>query len=392
MRIAIGTVGSRGDVQPTVVLAQALQRAGHRVVVAAPEDFGDFVEGAGVPYRRLCGPFHELMPSGQDGFQELLRKLKLQVEEQFASFPDIARDADLLVSGSGLFCGPSLAEHRGIPFRSIVYCPRTLPSAHHPSVSLTRERAPRWVNRLLWTVNDVMLQRITGEPIARWRARHGLTRRFRAYRDLMSERPLLAADPLLAPLPGDLVHGTVQPGAIFHDDARPLPPELEAFLAAGEAPVYLGFGSVKDDQPVRTTRTLLEAVRRTGVRAVIHRGWAGLGEGPLPEGVLAVGAVSHSKLLPRVRAMVHHGGAGTTHAAARAGVPQVVIPHLFDQFYWARRVHALGVAAAHRRRRPHGGGAHRRGGGAGGRGGAGARGVMAGGLLTCPGGVVRCAA
>jgi vancomycin aglycone glucosyltransferase len=99
-----------------------------------------------------------------------------------------------------------------------------------------------------------------------------------------------------------------------------------------------------DEDPARTTREVVEAVRAAGARALVSRGWAELGGASLPPEVLAIGPVSHSALLPRVRAMVHHGGAGTTHAAARAGTPQVVVPHLLDQYYWADRVHTLGLA------------------------------------------------
>jgi UDP:flavonoid glycosyltransferase YjiC (YdhE family) len=108
--------------------------------------------------------------------------------------------------------------------------------------------------------------------------------------------------------------------------------------------VYLGFGSMPDPDPAGTTRALVDAVVRVGCRAVIGAGWAELGDGPLPEGVIAIEAVSHPVLFPRCAAIVHHGGAGTTTTAGRAGVPQLVVPHIADQFYWARRVAQLGVS------------------------------------------------
>jgi vancomycin aglycone glucosyltransferase len=161
----------------------------------------------------------------------------------------------------------------------------------------------------------------------------------------VTQRPLLAADPLLAPLAPDL-SGTRQVGAFFLDDPQPLPAEVEAFLAAGEPPVYIGFGSMVDPDPARTTRELVAAVKAAGVRAILSKGWAGLGAEALPPEVLTIGSVSHRALLPRVRAVVHHGGAGTTHAAVRAGVPQVIVPHILDQFYWSERMYRLGVAPA----------------------------------------------
>jgi len=101
-----------------------------------------------------------------------------------------------------------------------------------------------------------------------------------------------------------------------------------------------------DPVPGRTTRLILEATERAGIRAIIGGGWAGLGQGPLPEGVATVSEVSHPALFPRCAAVVHHGGAGTTTTAARAGVPQILVPHLLDQYYYAHRLWQLGVAPA----------------------------------------------
>jgi vancomycin aglycone glucosyltransferase len=105
----------------------------------------------------------------------------------------------------------------------------------------------------------------------------------------------------------------------------------------------VGFGSMTDPDPGSTTRRLLDAIAGLGVRAVLSRGWAGLGDGPMPEDVFVTGPVSHAHLFPHVAVVVHHGGAGTTTTAARAGVPQVVVPHVLDQYYWAKRVADLGL-------------------------------------------------
>jgi UDP:flavonoid glycosyltransferase YjiC (YdhE family) len=106
-----------------------------------------------------------------------------------------------------------------------------------------------------------------------------------------------------------------------------------------------------DPDPLATTAQLVESVTAAGHRALLAAGWAGLGTGPLPDGVLAIGVVPHASLFPRCAAVVHHGGAGTTTMAARAGVPQILVPHVLDQFYWAGRVTALGIGAVAGRRR-----------------------------------------
>jgi UDP:flavonoid glycosyltransferase YjiC (YdhE family) len=123
----------------------------------------------------------------------------------------------------------------------------------------------------------------------------------------------------------------------------PLPDKLRDFLAAGEPPVYVGFGSMTDPDPAASTRLVLDAIARAGVRAVISEGWAGLGGIALPADVMRVGVVDHASLFQRVSAVIHHGGAGTTTMAARAGAPQILVPHVLDQFHWGRRVERLGL-------------------------------------------------
>ena len=162
---------------------------------------------------------------------------------------------------------------------------------------------------------------------------------------ILTDRPWLAADPTLAPWPDPADQSVFQTGAWILPDERPLSPELETFLDAGEPPVYFGFGSISAPQGL--SRVMIESARALGRRAIVSRGWADLSlvdDGP---DCLAIGEVNQQALFKRVAAVVHHGGAGTTTAAARAGAPQVVIPQHYDQHYWAQRVQQLGIGSAH---------------------------------------------
>jgi vancomycin aglycone glucosyltransferase len=173
-----------------------------------------------------------------------------------------------------------------------------------------------------------------------------------AMRLVLGDAPvLLATDAELAPGPARCRFPVDVVGALQSDVEGPLPEKLERFLDAGPPPVFFGFGSMPDPDPGATTRLLVEATERIGCRALVSAGWARLGGGPLPEHVFPVGTVSHARLFPRVAAAVHHGGAGTTTTAARAGAPQVLVPHLLDQHYWAGRVARLGVGPSALRRR-----------------------------------------
>lgn len=162
---------------------------------------------------------------------------------------------------------------------------------------------------------------------------------------VFTDRPWLAADPVLGPWQETPDLDVVQTGAWIRPDTRQLPAELVAFLDAGTPPVYVGFGSMRAPRDV--ARVAVEAIRAQGRRALFSHGWADLG--PIDEGddCFVVGEVNQQALFGRVAAAVHHGGAGTTTDAARAGAPQVVVPQMVDQPYWADRVAELGIGAAH---------------------------------------------
>src|SRR5258708_29087580 len=162
----------------------------------------------------------------------------------------------------------------------------------------------------------------------------------------MARAALVAADPDLAPLPADIASaGHMATGSWHLNEEHALSPEIEAFLDAGSPPVYVGFGSMPDTKPERTTRAIVAAVAAAGQRAIVCAGWSKIGHGATDQRVLAIEAAPHAKLFPRMAAVVHHGGSGTTAAATRAGVPQIVVPHAWDQFRWAHCVEQAGIGA-----------------------------------------------
>jgi vancomycin aglycone glucosyltransferase len=224
-----------------------------------------------------------------------------------------------------------------------VYAPVSLPSPDHvpPGPAQTSD-AP--ANLRLWDDHKRAWNARSLERVNANRVRLGLTPIDDVVGHILGNRPWLAADATLGPVPSTPGMDVEQTGAWLLPDSSALPPELEAFLDRGEPPVYLGFGSM----PVAegTSRTLIDAVRATGRRMILSRGWAELGlVDPAPD-CIAIGDVNHQALFPKVAAVVHHGGAGTTTAAARAGVVQVAVPMFSDQFYWGRRIRELGIGSA----------------------------------------------
>ena len=351
MRIVLAAEGTRGDAQPLIELGARLRAAGHDATFCSSPDFAAQAASLGVPFVASGTSIRDFLVdhaavidrSPVGALFEGIRIFRDRFESRLEVLLELARGADLVVGAGAELAASVAAEARGAAYRYVVYCPGMIPSREHAPVFLPWQDLPRWMNRALWPALIRPTVFALRGVIAPARRRLGLAPHRDLYRMMLSTRPLLAVDASLARAPADAPFPIDQVAALHPTHGDALPAKLEAFLETGPPPVYLGFGSMPDADPGSTTRTLLDAIARTGRRAVIGAGWAALGDGPLPEGVVAIESVSHPMLFPRCAAIVHHGGAGTTTTAARAGVPQIVVPHLADQFYWARRVERLGI-------------------------------------------------
>ncbi|MCS7479454.1 glycosyltransferase [Umezawaea endophytica] len=351
MRVLLSTIGSRGDVQPVVALARRLGESGQEVRVCAPPDFGDWIGGLGIGFTPV-GP--ELRGTAKPGAttrpspEQVRRMIEGTVAAQFAAVAEAAEGCDVLVACGALqVAARSIAERRGMRYAYAAYVPVSLPSPHHspPVLSLLgQEPANGPVDHgALWEEDARHWNTTWGPALNAHRAAAGQEPVTDVRGHVFTDRPWLAADPVLAPWPGG--EEVVQTGAWVLPDERPLSAELEAFLDAGEPPVYFGFGSMR--APDDLARTMVESARALGRRAVVSRGWADLSLVDGGSDCLSIGEVNQQALFRRVAAVVHHGGAGTTTAATGAGAPQVVVPQVYDQHYFAGRVRDLGIGSAH---------------------------------------------
>ena len=350
MKLAVTAEGTRGDIYPMLALAERIEASGNEVVFCAPPDFEEETRARGLAFRSVGRDIREYLTaeagSLHGGALAMAKAagemMKDNVGRQFADLRAAATGCDGILSAGTQIAAGSIAEHLGVPHRFIAYDPILLPSETHPPVFCRRPNLPRWVNRLLWRVQGRLLHLGMGKTVNNERVTLGLPPTRDLYGLLLGKDPLLAAEERLAPIPPDAQR--VQCIGCLHPfDETPLPEKLETFLDAGPPPVYIGFGSMTDPDPQRSTALLLDAIERAEVRAIVSAGWAGLGAVSLPGHVEVVGAVDHSSLFRRVSVVVHHGGAGTTTTAARAGVPQILVPHVLDQFHWAARIQRLGV-------------------------------------------------
>ncbi|MCB0205016.1 MAG: glycosyltransferase family 1 protein [Anaerolineae bacterium] len=354
MRVLLSTIGSRGDVQPLVALGRQLKALGQDVHMCVPPDFREWIEGLGIsvtpigPELRSTG---KARPAAAPPTPEQIRQLmEGTVAAQFETITAAAQGCDVIVGATALqIAAPSIAERLGVPYFFVAYCPAVLPSPLHapPVLSMLGDKptgevtdysdlwaqdAQRW-NAQWSTLLNARREKLGLEPVSDVRSH------------ILTDQPWLAADPTLGPWPDPDDKAVFQTGAWILPDDRPLSPEVEAFLDAGDPPIYFGFGSIRAPQGL--SQVMIETARALGRRAIVSRGWTDLAPIDDQPDCLAIGEVNQQVLFKRIAAVVHHGGAGTTTAAARAGAPQVIIPQHYDQHYWAHRVEQLGIGAAH---------------------------------------------
>ncbi|MBF6167906.1 glycosyltransferase family 1 protein [Streptomyces gardneri] len=353
MRVLLTTWGSRGDVEPLAALAEALRELGAEARVCAPpdEEFAKLLERVGVPLVPLGPTVHSVVanpkpPTARDAFA-LAPAL---VAARFDTLTAVAEGCDALLATGLMPAGArDVAEKLGMHYVFACFHLLGLPSRHLPPGRRPGTPSPpdETDNRVLWQQDAQRVNALYGEALNSHRAAIGLPPVDNVRDHVLTGRPWLAADATLCPSQGMTDLDVVQTGAWILPDDRPLPNGTEAFLDAGAPPVYVGFGSMAAHAPKDIARVAIEAVRAQGRRVLLARGWAELAPIDDVDDCFVVGEINQQALFGRVAAVVHHGGAGTTTTAARAGAPQVIVPQIADQPYWATRVAELGIGVAH---------------------------------------------
>ena len=364
MRIAIIAIGSRGDVQPYIALGKGLIKAGHTVRFVTQQDFAELVKTYGLEFwpvrgsAQALGDNPEIWEQAEKGnFIATLSRIQKSAEHAVQEWLEDGRAAcqgiDLLISGTtALIVGVSLAEQAHVPMLQAHVFP-TAPTRAFPSIlfpptlpelgGMFNLLSSQLILRLGWLSARPMLNRARKKIL-------GLSPT--SFADQIGRKPgvptLYGFSPSVIPKPADWDATEHVTGYWFLDppaDWTP-PADLLNFLEAGPPPVYIGFGSMSSRKPAETTDLVLQALAQTGQRAILLSGWGGMQQADFPDSVFMIDSIPHAWLFSRVAALTHHGGASTTAAGLRAGVPSIVIPFLGDQHFWGRRVHDLDVGPA----------------------------------------------
>jgi vancomycin aglycone glucosyltransferase len=331
-----------------MAFAVQLRKLGVEARICAPPDFADLAERAGVALIPLGDSLRNLLHGDKPLTPaDAPRTAARLVDLQFDIVGEAAKGCDAVVASGLMPAGlRTIAEVLDVPYVLVALHPCPIPSPHHSPLPRPGKPFPPGAdNQTMWQVDAERVQALYGEPLNSHRAALGLPPVADVRDHVFTNRPWLAADPILAPWPGSPDFDVVRTGAWILPDSRPLPMDLTEFLESGVPAVYVSMGSVR--APDGVARAAIDAARAHGMRIVMGRGWADLALIDDGDDCFAVGEVNHQALFRRVAAVVHHGGAGTTTTATAAGVPQVVVPQFADQPYFARRVADLGIGAAH---------------------------------------------
>jgi UDP:flavonoid glycosyltransferase YjiC (YdhE family) len=360
MNVLLCPIGSRGDVQPMLVLGSELERRGHAVRIAAPPNFRLAAEALGLPFVPIGEDIHRVIMDNRAlseqhpvrALPELIRLLRRKTEQQVRELFEGVTQADLVVA-AGLSFGPRLlAEKLGVPYCFVCYSLSAVPSAAHPPAPLPIFGLPRLGNRALWLAVTRLFDGAVGPVLSRLRREFGLQPDRTPWRTIHVDSAVLAQDRVLGELPADAPPGMQHVAALVPEKAQaePLPDAVERFLLrareSARSIVYLGFGSMPSVERARIAAAAAHIAERHAARVLLFSQHDEDRELALPEAVLPIGPVAHQLLFPQVDLIVHHGGAGTTAAALRAGVPQLIVPHIVDQFFHGRRLAELGLAPA----------------------------------------------
>lgn len=355
--ITILCTGSRGDFQPYIALAQELQKLGRETRIAGGKSFEDFIKSYGIGFYPLSADYQtaEIDPkmlqeaqSSDNPLKMLLtfNKMKKYVLGLTEEMYYACEGSELIIYHPGAVIGYFAAETLGIP--SVLAAP--FPMHRTKTVaSVIAYGKTKMPVKLSYTLLQSMLWMAgkTGVTAFLKKKNGTLPKGFACPFEKADKRhpAVISCSNFVFPRPADWNENIYQNGYWFAEEQAEyaLPKEIDEFLAKGDKPVYIGFGSAFNaDQKEQSVKLIIEAVRQCGKRAII----SGMGViDDLPEDIIAAGSIPHSRLFRHVSAVCHHGGAGTAAAGFRAGVPSVIIPFSNDQFAWAHRSYDLGVGS-----------------------------------------------
>ncbi|KAF9934456.1 Sterol 3-beta-glucosyltransferase [Modicella reniformis] len=374
LHITCLTIGSRGDVQPYIALCKRLMEDGHTCRIATHGEYKDWVEGHGIEFGYVGGDPGDLIELCVENgmftvsfIREGMKRFRGWLDDLFNTAWNACQNTDVLIESPSAMAGIHIAEALEIPYFRAFPFPWTRTRAFPHPFAVPERNLGRGYNYMTYSMIEQVFWKGTSKQVNRWRRKRLDLLPTSLEKMETSRVPCLYSwSPSLVSAPMDWHSWVHVTGYWFLDNPDPdwTPPEgLEQFLQAepDNKPVYIGFGSMVVSDPEGMTKTITDAVVKAGVRAIISKGWSdklstqddgavevvqdyrGEEKKVYPSSVYMLKSAPHDWLFPRVAGVVHHGGAGTTAAGLRAGIPTVIKPYFGDQYFWAQRVEDAGI-------------------------------------------------
>ncbi len=344
MRIVLGSCGSRGDVQPMIAISLSLKNAGHDVLLIGPPEKAAWARELGCSYMKFGQDVTAFLDTVDNSASlrsnlSFMAFVKREIDTQFKILPEIIKNADLVI-GSSLMCGlSSICEAMKIKYQFIAFAPMLFPSSFYPFLLIKTQTLPIWCNKLSWQAARLIDRFSLTFLLNQKRKKMHIKPIDNAWNHMLGEKTIVVCDSQVAKVSLDVKHNFIQTGYPHLElPCKPLP-ELDRFLENGTRPIYAGFGSMPPIEQKRNIPLLVSAAKKLGKRVIISKFWEGESEYQFDDDVFFIKNYPHLDLFPKTDAVIHHGGAGTTATAAVSGVPQIIIPHILDQYYHGHQIY-----------------------------------------------------
>lgn len=344
MKILISPHGTHGDIRPLVALAKELREKGYKIIFSGNKADSAFLEKHG--FKNYPADFnlkedlikHKNVTRVKKKMEVLFREL----DQHALTLLEHAKSVDLIIGSGYQFLGSSIAELYNIPYFHTLHSSIVIPNSYTPPLEIKNTNLPRFLNKLLWKISEVFHRRYIIPYINGIRAKHNL-KDFKESYEIYRKHMILSINNTLSPLPIDSKEKVEHTDYWHLFEEEELDTQIIDFIEHGIPPIYIGFGSMPDRKGDKLRKAIIFLLEKTNLRFIISSGWGDIGLGYNNSRVLNIGFVPHYKLFPKMALIVHHGGAGTTSTAFYSGVPQVIVPHMADQYYFGRRIKELGL-------------------------------------------------
>ena len=353
MKIILTPFGSTGDVLPLLSLGRALRGREHEVIVISSPNYKELFAEYDLEFHAAGFDINELMKKKAreiyanpvklvSSFRNVYRDL---LKDQFDTLVYVAADNTDMIIGSGISVAcKSAAEFLGTVYYQACYYPFVYHSKYYPPTLTANSKLPSWCNEILWRFQNSILRFLFGNSLNRLRKTHNLEK-VTDFTGHLNDNSILACSREMVTIKDDVTEKIFHTGYWYLQDNHELDQETIDFISKKEKTIYIGFGSMTSAAPGKIASIFKELSALSEYNFIISKGWAEFSCDNVNENILYIDFAPFLKLFPLMSVIVHHGGAGTTMHAALSGVPQIIVPHMIDQFFWGDLVADLKIGS-----------------------------------------------